>query len=193
MQSLSLVFAGIALFLSLSSSAQTPRLTLHFSAEAEKHADAAKQSQKIWDAEGSRIVDALEAATGLKFEPQTIQVILHEGPSVTGSRDGPMRLNVAHPVRMSLPHELGHRLTNSYVPAEHTGLARALEAHKLLDLYLYDVWVKLYGKNFAAESVATERSWKALGFQFIDSAWEWALSMTEAERAAKLRELVQKK
>jgi hypothetical protein len=58
-------------------------------------------------------------------------------------------------------------------------------------LYLYDVWSKLYGKEFADRMVEVEK--KRKGIYDYESAWNWALSMTAQERAARLRQIANAK
>ena len=196
------IFIDAIILISLSGCAlgrptvQAPRVNLSFSPESEKYAEAANQDQNIWETEGQRIMQTMEEVSGLKFEQIDIRVIVYDGPSVTGSRNGPMKLNVRYPLRMTLLHELGHRLNRQITnpkDEESRGVEAAAEEHKILYLYLYDVWVRLYGKSFADNSVETEKKWKSQGFYFIESAWEWVLSMNEQERASKLKELVGKR
>lgn len=189
-----LAFAAAILLIPTFPPVQVPQVKLSFVADSEQYAQVAKQNQTTWNTEGQGMMQAMEEVSGLKFEPIDIQVIIRAGPSVTGSRNGPMRLNVRYPLRMTLLHELGHRLNGQITnpKKERGGLEAALEEHKFLYLYLYDVWVKLYGKSFADSSVTAERKWKDLGLYFIDSAWEWALSMNQQQRASKLKELIGK-
>ena len=66
----------------------------------------------------------------------------------------------------------------------------ALDGHKLLNLYLYDVWERLYGAAVAQRWRDIERGWANLGFGFIKEAWDWSDSLGREGRAAKLREIV---
>lgn len=140
------------------------------------------------------MIQMLEQVSGFRFQEKVIRVILHAAPSVSGAPipTSPMKLNVRYPIPMSLLHELGHRL-NARIPSMPktwpTGNG-ALDAHRLLYLYLYDVWVRLYGRETADNWVQIENDWAALGFGFIKAAWEWALSLGEQGRAAQLREIV---
>jgi hypothetical protein len=160
-------------------------LKLSFAPDSERFAAAARQYQATWDAEGPRIIQAMEAVSGLRFGPSEIRVILYEGPSGSGAGNTPMKLNVRYPLGMTLLHELGHRL-NSQI----ANRPKDIDEHKLLYLYLYDVWLRLYGKDFADNAVETEKKWASQGFYFIKSAWEWALSLNEQERASKLKEII---
>ena len=76
-----------------------------------------------------------------------------------------------------LVHELGHRMN-----AQLRRRTKDLDEHRLLFLYLYDLWVELYGKEFADREVAFERTLK--GLYDYDAAWTWTLSMTAEQRAS---------
>lgn len=71
--------------------------------------------------------------------------------------------------RATLIHELGHRLQTRF-------FRRSDEDHPTLFLYLYDVWVELYGEQFAVEQVAVES--RRRGYFDYESAWNEALSMS---------------
>jgi hypothetical protein len=105
-----------------------------------------------------------------------------EGVSESGYRDRPMRLRASYPPdtkKATLIHELGHRLESGLFP-------RSEDDHQYLFLWIYDVWVKLYGRQFANEQVAVE---KARG-RIYPAAWETALALTAEQRASKWRETV---
>jgi hypothetical protein len=52
---------------------------------------------------------------------------------------------------------------------------------------LYDIWVALYGKDFADRNVIVESARK--GIHDYDSAWKWALALGAEERAARFKML----
>lgn len=161
------------------------QVRLTFAADSAAYAPTAEWDQQIWDADDLRILGAMESVSGLRFETLDIQVIIYGGPSHTGAGESlPMHLNARYPVGMTLVHELGHRL-NMQVRDRPPDL----DDHRLLYLYLYDVWTDLYGSRFAQAAVAAERGWAAQGLAFIAEAWDWALSMTREERSRLLREL----
>jgi len=165
---------------------QSSGVTLNFSPESEKFTDATRQYQSIWNAESKRIIAAMEEVSGMKFQPQDVRVIVFEGPSESGFGDKPMKLRASYPAdtkKATLIHELGHRL-NTMIRKRPDGI----DEHRVLFLYLYDVWIKLYGKSFADHEVEVEKLRK--GRYDYETAWNWALSMSEQERAAKLREII---
>lgn len=165
--------------------AQTSSLKLNFTPEAEKFAEAVKQYESIWASEGDKMISALEAAAGLKFADKAVTVIVYEGVSWSGFGDKPMKLRASYSLdvkKATLIHELGHRLL-AKLPE-----TTEIDAHRALFLVLYDVWVKLYGKEFADQNVAVEQRRK--GLYDYEAAWNWTLKLTEKERAAKFKEFV---
>ena len=79
----------------------------------------------------------------------------------------------------TLVHEMGHRLALTF--PRNAGM----DDHRLLYLFLYDVWTDLYGKAFADRMVRIERR---IGPTY-DAAWAWTLAMTRDERETRLRAL----
>lgn len=166
--------------------AQGPGATFHvnFTASAEQFRAATEEYRDIWAKEGPRIVSAMERATGLRFEPGPIEVSVYEGTSWSGERGGkPMLLRASYPAdtkRGTLVHELGHRLA--------AGVPFKGDHHELIFLFVYDVWVELWGRPFADGQVAIESQRK--GIVDYDSIWKKTLAMTAAERASRLQQLV---
>ena len=86
---------------------------MNFTASRESFDPATKEYREIWASEASRIVTAMERATGLRFEPGPIRAVIYEGPSFSGFRERPMQLRASYSPatkRATLVHELGHRL-----------------------------------------------------------------------------------
>jgi hypothetical protein len=113
-------------------------------------------------------------------------VIVFEGASSSGFKEKPMKLRASYPdevKKATLIHELGHRLNGQLRQR-----SPDIDEHRTLFLYLYDVWVKLYGQDFANRMVEIER--KRKGIYDYDSAWTWALALSKEERAAKFKEIV---
>ena len=156
-----------------------PRLDL--TAEAPSYEDAVREYRKIWDSEGRRIVEAMERATGLKVEAGPIKVVVFEGPSSSGFRDIPMKMRAsyAEPVkRATLVHELAHRLISERIP-------RSFDSHPVIFLFVYDVWVALWGKTFADEQVVIESGRR--GIYDYETAWKNTLKLTPQERAEQFK------
>lgn len=144
-----------------------------FVAQNDSFTDAAREYQRLWDAEGARIVEAMERISGLSFigdEYADTAIIAHvlERGSNSGYRDRPMQLRASYPFdtkRATLVHELGHRLQNDL-------FRRDEDDHELLFHWIRPVWVELYGEQFAAEQVEVE---KRRAQRYV-TAWNAALS-----------------
>jgi hypothetical protein len=146
-----------------------------------RFAETADWYRGLWAAEGGRIVAALERESGFAFPARPLEIILRDGPPMTGYRCSAIRLRGTYtgPVaEATLVHELGHCLTAA-MPR-----SAALDDHRLLYLFLYDVWADLYGRAFADRMVRLER--RIPGGYDYDAAWSWALAMTREERQALL-------
>lgn len=95
-----------------------------------------------------------------------------------------MKLRASYPPdvkKATLIHELGHRLLAG-IPK-----TNEIDEHRILFLVLYDIWEKLYGKDFADRMVEVEK--KRRGRYDYESAWKWVLVMSKEERAAKFKAL----
>ena len=89
---------AVALLLTVAASSIAQGLRIHFSPESEPFAEAAREYQSLWEAEGSRIVAAMEHVSGLKFPEQEIDAVVYEGISRSGSVGCPMRMRASYPV-----------------------------------------------------------------------------------------------
>ncbi|HJU74518.1 MAG TPA: hypothetical protein VJ717_12290 [Gemmatimonadaceae bacterium] len=155
---------------------------VEFRAASDSFAAARDDYERIWASDGSRMIAALERSAGLQFAyPEyadtAITVTVREVASNSGyrARSGMvMRASYsADTKKATLMHELGHRLM--------AGLFfRGEEEHDELFLWLYDAWIALYGKDFADAQVVLE---KRRGGPY-PAAWNYALSLSPAERAA---------
>ena len=157
---------------------------LSFVPLAPQHAPAADFYRQLWDSEGASIVAALEAESGLAFPAAPIEAIVRDGAPMTPLDGRSIRLRAsrnADYMRATLVHEMGHRLTLT--------LPRTAEIddHRLLYLFLYDAWTRLYGSGFADRMVRFER--RIPGPYDYDAAWTWALAMSREQRKAQLRVL----
>lgn len=118
-----------------------------------------------------------------QFADTSITATVLERPSSSGFRDrSGMQLRASYSPdtkRATLIHELGHRLM--------AGLYRRdEEEHGGLFLWVYDVWVALYGKAFADEQVVVERR---RGGPY-PQAWDEAMRLTAEERAVHWRAIL---
>jgi hypothetical protein len=83
----------------------------------------------------------------------------------------------------TLVHELGHRMNSQL-----TKRPVDLDEHRLLFLYLYDLYEDLYGKEFADSQVAFGKTLK--GLYDYEAAWNWTLAMSREERLRRFAEVL---
>lgn len=165
--------------------AQGTRVKMTFTPQAPQFTQAAEEYGRLWADEGSRIIQAMERSSGLKYREDKVPAVIFEGPSSSGMGSRPMMLRASYPAdvkKATLVHELGHRMNGQLRKRP-----KDLDEHQLLFLYLYDVWEGLYGKEFADQQVTIESGRK--GLYDYDSAWKWALSMTKDQRAARFADV----
>jgi hypothetical protein len=152
-----------------------PRIV--FEPESAKFEAATDEYREIWRTEGGRISAALERATGLDMEDGPISAIVYGGISNSGYRQYPMYMRASYPrdtKRATLVHELAHRLISGLVPKD-------FEDHPVIFLFVYDVWVQLWGQEFADEQVAVEGERR--GRYDYEGAWRDALALGAKGRA----------
>jgi hypothetical protein len=157
---------------------------IDFQPESGRFNAATEEYREIWRTEGARISAALEAATGLEMEAGPIKAIVFEGISNSGYKWKPMRMRASYPPdtkRATLVHELAHRLIADLSSWD-------LEEHPIIFLFVYDVWVKLWGQEFADEQVAVESERR--GRYDYESAWRDALALGPDGRARRWAQFV---
>ena len=156
-----------------------------FAAQDASFTAAAEAYHRLWSDEGAAIVDTWQRVTGLTFTQGQITAIVYEGISSSGGPGIPMRLRASYNTdtkRSALVHELGHRLL-----AQLTNRPADLDEHRVLFLVLYEVWVSLWGNEFAVRQVEFENNLR--GVYDYESAWRWALSLTSEQRLARFSEI----
>lgn len=168
--------------------AQNHRVDVTFSPQEKKPAFVAAvgEYRGIWSAEGDRIIEGLEKISTLRFPEKHVKAEIYEGPSFSGRGGAPMKLRASYQAeekKGTLVHELGHRMNAQLKvrPAD-------LDEHRLLFLYLYDLYVDLYGKDVADREVAFGKTLK--GIYDYEGAWNWALAMSREERSARFAEVL---
>jgi hypothetical protein len=144
---------------------------------------AADEYRRIWNSEGDGIANALRAATGLSLEAGPVRAIVCECVSYSGDREMPMQLRASYSEdtkRATLVHELSHRLISDVAP-------ESVDQHQVIFLFVYDVWVQLWGKEFADAQVVVESGRR--GRYDYESAWRDALALGAAGRKERWRAL----
>ncbi len=160
------------------------RVEMEFVPESPTFEAATAAYTSIWREDGSRIVGVMEKVSGVRFVEPHVRAIVFEGVSSSGFGTTPMRLRASYPdevKRATLVHELGHRLLGRIRNRDD------IDEHRKLFLVLYDMWVALYGPDFADRMVKVERGRK--GIYDYDSAWTWALTLSSEQRAARFGDL----
>jgi hypothetical protein len=154
---------------------------IDFEPESPRFAAATKEYQEIWAAEGARINAALAEASGLAMERGPIRAIVYDGISNSGYKERiPMRMRAGYPPdtkRATLVHELAHRLISDYV-------GKNEDDHPVIFLFVYDVWARLWGQEFADAQVAIEG--KRTGVYDYAGAWREALALGAEGRRDRL-------
>ena len=151
---------------------------IDFQPESARFTSATEEYREIWRSEGGRISAALEEATGLEMESGPIRAIVYDGISNSGYKQRvPMRMRASYPPetkRATLVHELSHRLISNFI-------GRNEDDHPVIFLFVYDVWVKLWGQEFADEQVKVEG--RRTGHYDYAGAWRDALALGADGRA----------
>lgn len=147
--------------------------------EDEEFIDAVSEYQEIWNTEGTKITDAFKNIVGLSLVENRIAVVVYEGVSFSGrTPDDMMKLRASYDADVkkgTLIHELSHRLLFNLKKRPEG------DEHPIINLFLYDVWVELYGEDFANNMVEIE---KTRDERYL-KAWDFALSLSKEERKEK--------
>ena len=137
---------------------------------------ATEEYKTIWSADSGKIIQAIESTTALEFEEKRIAVLVFEGVSSSGKNANDlMKLRASYSTEVkkcTLIHELSHRLLFGFK------FDTSEDGHKILNLFLFDVWKQLYGEEFANKMVDVESQ----RTDMYKNAWKYALSMTPDER-----------
>ena len=162
------------------------RVNMTFTPQDQTFAEAAEVYRRLWADEGSKIIEAMERGSGLTCLETHVKAVIFEGPSRSGVGDLPMYLRASYPAdvkKATLVHEHGHRLI-----AQLRNRPTDLDEHRVLFLFLYDVWERLWGKDFADEQVEIESG--RTGLYDYETAWKWALSISKDQRASRFADIV---
>ena len=162
------------------------RVSMTFTPQDQTFAVAAEAYRQLWVDEGTRIIEGMERESGLPFPEDHVNAIVFEGVSRSGSGNTPMYLRASYPPdvkKATLVHELGHRLIAQLRirPAD-------VDEHRVLFLFLYDLWERLWGRDFADQQVTVESG--RTGVYDYASAWRWALSLGKEQRASRFAEIL---
>jgi hypothetical protein len=162
------------------------RVSMTFTAQDNRFTEATETYRRLWVDEGAKIIEGLEAGSRLTYLEKHVNAVIFEGPSSSGNGDRPMYLRASYPAdvkKATLAHEHGHRLI-----AQLTNRPADLDEHRVLFLFLYEVWDSLWGKSLADAEVKFESGLK--GLYDYETAWKWALSLSKEERASRFADIV---
>jgi hypothetical protein len=157
---------------------------IDFQPESARYSAATEEYRGIWRTEGERISAALEQATGLEMEAGPIRTIVFNGISSSGYPGWPMRMRAdlaPDTKRATLVHELAHRLVSPLTP-------RRFDDHPIIFLFVYDVWVDLWGQEFADRQVEVESSRR--GRYDYEGAWRQTLALGRDGRAGRWKQFL---
>lgn len=140
----------------------------------------------IWENDGKKIEEAAEKISGLKFKEERVVATVHKGKG----KSHPLTLSAyakSNGKRASLVHELLHRLIVDNSVSKLGVFENQLEAHKILDLILYDVLTEAYGKELAEWRVNFEKNNFPEAYK---EAWDWALAFDKEGRKREFQKIV---
>ncbi len=173
-------------------SACSPNLDLQFHAESDLAdlSGAIAEYQGIWESDGCRIMAALRKFSGLEFEEDFINVLVCNQRK---SQSHPLLLGADLDLdgkRCTLMHELGHRIMYKKRNLNHVhDVKDSFETHVHLNLFLYDAWAEVYGKEFADKSVAMEKRIVPVDDRVYGPAWDKVLPMSLSDRQSEIRKI----
>ncbi len=152
---------------------------------------AAIAYESIWQKDGSAMVQAFQDITELTFWYKSITaLVVPDMVSEAGRRYHRMKLSAYKFTdderRRVLTHELAHRLLVGN-GIEAYGRTSRFYDHYYIDLFLYDVWQKLWGKQIADAYVKAEKDTLVNTYA---RAWDKALVLTRPQRQDALKRLI---
>lgn len=147
----------------------------------------------IWSIEGKRIQEAFKKILFLPFKESKVILLINEGldfSNDSGKTENDImvfRYNNRCKIGTFL-HELCHRIIMEYSLYEKAKKMYNLnDIHELIDLFLYDIIVELYGEDTANLRVEYESNFED---EIYKNSWCKALSFEFNERQSILKEIV---
>lgn len=150
------------------------KINFHPECDIPRFIEGAEDYKKIWQADGEKISTVIENISGFKFRAEEYNaIILDNKPS--GSY--PLILLSSYPFEKK-QSTLIHELTHKVLPRTEAMKQSELENHKVLNLILYEIWIEVYGMEFADNAIKGEIIWSDI----YKEAWNWAISLSKEER-----------
>lgn len=158
------------------------KIYFHPECDISRFIEGVEEYKKIWAEDGEKITEAIKKISGLNFRADTYNaIILDNKPS--GSYPLVLLSSYSPEKKKST---LVHELTHKVIPRNDAMKASEVENHKILNLILYDIWVELYGKEFADNSVTGELAWG----DTYKQAWDFTLALTKEQRITEFQKFL---
>ena len=147
----------------------------------------------LWAIEGERIQYAFKKILFLPFKEKEILLLINSGANFSNdsgeTEESIMNFRYNNRCKLgTILHELSHRIVMEYSLFEKAKKIYNLEdIHELIDLFLYDVIVELYGKEAANLRVEYESNFEDLIYK---NSWDKALSFSYEDRQIMLKKIV---
>lgn len=147
----------------------------------------------LWSIEGKRIQDAFKKILSLPFKESRISLLINAGANFSNdsgeSEESIMNFRYNNRCKLgTFLHELSHRIVMEYSLFEKAkNIYNFNDIHELIDLFLYDIIVELYGKEAADLRVEYESNFEDLIYK---KSWNKILSFSYEERQLMLRKIV---
>lgn len=163
-------------------------INFHPANDNPRFAQSTTEYEGIWREDGSQITSVIERLSRLRFSERFVDATVYQGMS----QSHPLLLGFDYQPQIKkgvLVHELVHIIIEGNRPKlEFSQDDYVFDAHRLVDLVLYDAWVELYGEELARENVEYENQLMRENDQSpYERAWDWALGMTPEQRAEEFR------
>lgn len=147
----------------------------------------------LWAIEGKKIQTAFEKILSLPFREKEITLLINAGKNFSNS-SGTCKndiMNFRYNNRCKIGtflHELSHRIVMEYSLFEKAKKLYGYDdIHELIDLFLYDVIVELYGKQSADLRVEYESNFEDNVYR---DSWNKSLSISFEDRQNILKKII---
>lgn len=138
---------------------------------------AVEDYKRIWLEIGNATVKELQQRTQLKFRESVFTAVVYDGMSL--AKPLLFRYSYQDEIKATtIVHELGHRLLSGNGFKRDPGPEQHVNAHKLLYLFLFEVYISLFGESKAAAAV----EWESNLRPSHRNCWNWALALSLNQR-----------
>lgn len=147
----------------------------------------------LWSVEGEKIQNAFEKILSIPFKEDKVSLLINSGMNFSNdsgeSEESMMNFRYNNRCKLgTFLHELSHRIIMEYSLFEKAKKIYDMnDIHELIDLFLYDIIVELYGKAAADLRVEYESNFEN---QLYKDSWNKALAFKYEERQSMLRRII---